>query len=49
MSTPPITERIALRVRRRRLSRSVPVRIAWLAADLLAIAACAVLALRVFL
>jgi hypothetical protein len=49
MSTPPITERIALRVRRRRLSRSVPARIAWLAADLVAIAACVVLAVRVFL
>jgi hypothetical protein len=48
MSTPPITERIALRVRRRRRSRGVPARIAWMAADLVAIAACAFLAVRVF-
>jgi hypothetical protein len=46
MSTPPITQRIAVRVRRRRLARSVPARIAWRAADLVAIAACATLALR---
>jgi hypothetical protein len=46
MSTPPIQERIAGRVRRRRLPRSVPVRVAWLLADLVAIAACAVLLLH---
>jgi hypothetical protein len=47
MSTPPISQRIAVRVRHRRLSRSVPARIAWLAADTVAIAACLVLSLRV--
>jgi hypothetical protein len=42
MSTPPIQERIAADARRRRLPR-IPVRVAWLVADVLAIAACAAL------
>jgi hypothetical protein len=47
MSTPPISQRIAVRVRRRRLTRSVHARIAWLAADSVAVVACLVLSLRV--
>ncbi|HET6509726.1 MAG TPA: hypothetical protein VFG42_23215 [Baekduia sp.] len=46
MSTPPIEQRIAGRARRRRLPRSVPLRVAWLVADVLAIAACAALLLH---
>jgi hypothetical protein len=46
MSTPPIQERIAGRARRRRLPRSVPVRVAWLIADVVAIVACAALLLH---
>lgn len=49
MSTPPIQERIAGRVRRRRLPRSVPVRVAWLVADLVAILACAALLVHALL
>jgi hypothetical protein len=47
MATPPITETIEAQERRRgRLSRRALARVAWLTADLVAIAACAVLALR---
>lgn len=48
MSTPPIQETItpAARARRRRLHRVIPVRVAWLVADVVAIAACALLLLH---
>jgi hypothetical protein len=46
MATPPITKTIEVRRRRRRASRRALLRAAWLAADLVAIGACAVLALR---
>jgi hypothetical protein len=47
MSTPPMTEKTLEIPRRRRwASRLVPARAAWLVADLVAIAACAVLAVR---
>jgi hypothetical protein len=49
MSTPPIQERIAGRARRRRLPRSVPVRVAWLVADVVAIVACLALLLHALL
>jgi hypothetical protein len=47
MATPPITEK-TLEIPRhpRRLSRRVLARTAWLTADVVAIAACAVLAVR---
>jgi hypothetical protein len=47
MSTPPISHKIAVRETvRRRLVRRFTARAAWLAADVVAIGACAVLALR---
>jgi hypothetical protein len=46
MSTPSIIKTIELQRHRRRLSRRAVTRVAWLAADLGAIAACAVLALH---
>ena len=47
MSTPPISHKIAVRETvRRRLARRLTTRAAWLAADAVAILACAVLALR---
>jgi hypothetical protein len=46
MSTPPIIETIELQRSRRRLSRRALTRTAWLTADLVAVAACAVLALH---
>jgi hypothetical protein len=50
MATPPITEKtLEIERRRRRLSRRVLARTAWLAADLVAISACAVLAARALL
>ncbi len=48
MSTPPLTERTQGRVRKRRLLARVPIRTAWLTADLVAVAACVVLAVRGF-
>jgi hypothetical protein len=44
MATPSIIKTIELQRSRRRLSRRAVTRVAWLAADLGAIAACAVLA-----
>lgn len=46
MSTPPIQERIAGRARRRRLPHGIPVRVAWLVADVVAILGCAALLLH---
>jgi hypothetical protein len=47
MATPPITEKtLELPRRRRWLSRRTLTRAAWLAADLVAVAACAFLAVR---
>jgi hypothetical protein len=46
MSTPPITETIELSRRRRGLSRRALRRAGWIAIDLVAIAGCAVYALR---
>jgi hypothetical protein len=47
MSTPPISQKIAVReTARRRLARRLTARVAWLAADSVAIVACVVLALR---
>jgi hypothetical protein len=47
MATPPITsETLEIPSARRRLSRRVLARGAWLTADVVAIAACAVLAVR---
>ena len=46
MSTPSIIKTIEVERRRRPLSRRALTRTAWLAADLVAIAACAVLALH---
>ena len=46
MATPSIIKTIELQRSRRRLSRRTLTRVAWLAADLGAIAACAVLVLH---
>ncbi|WCB96840.1 hypothetical protein DSM104299_05608 [Baekduia alba] len=47
MATPPVTEtHIEIRSRRRRAVRWLHARAAWLAADLLAISACAILFIR---
>jgi hypothetical protein len=46
MSTPPLSETIQLLRFRRRLSRLARPRVAWLAADLVAIAACVALVLH---
>ena len=47
MATPPITEKtLEIARRRRRLVRAVPARTAWLTADVIAIVACAILAVR---
>src|SRR3954470_5805124 len=48
MATPPITENtLELEGRRRgRVSSRIPARVAWLVADLVAVAACALLAMR---
>jgi hypothetical protein len=48
MSTPPVSEKVTGRVRGRRLLRRIPVRVAWLTADVVAIVACAVLLVRGF-
>jgi hypothetical protein len=47
MATPPVTEKtLELARRRRRLARPALGRVAWLTADLVAVAACAILAVR---
>jgi hypothetical protein len=47
MATPPITETtIEIRSRRRRVARWLHARAAWLAADVIAITACAILFAR---
>jgi hypothetical protein len=47
MATPPLTENtLEIPRRRRRLGRRTVVRTAWLTADLVAIAACAMLAVH---
>jgi hypothetical protein len=46
MATPPLSETIEVRRGTRRIHRRVLTRVAWLAADLGAIAACAAIALR---
>lgn len=48
MSTPPITERVTTTAgsRARRTIARIPTRVVWLAADLIAIAVCALVLLR---